>query len=232
MALLMAAPATAQAPATAEADRPSIALLDIAVQNDDDKELAGSIGALLAERVGRLGAFDVITQDDVRRMISFDRMKVALSCEDEASCLSEIGGAVGARYLISGALSRLDEQLFLAVSLIDIELVKTISRETLSASNAVDLSGQLDGMLTGLLGSILLEWRGSLLIESDNAGASIFIDDRAVGVVPLGPYRTSRRSAPRFGHARRLCLLSGRRRRATQRSGRAWGDAAAPARNL
>lgn len=185
--LLAPAAASAQAPDEPKEDRPSIALLDIQVQRDDDKELAGSLGALLAERVGRLGAFDVITQDDVRRMISFDRMKVALSCENEASCLAEIGGALGARYLLAGSMSRLDKELVLSVTLIDIDLVKTLGRETVSAKGALELSSQLDGLLTRLLGPILLEWRGTLHIDSENEGASVFIDDRAVGVIPLGP---------------------------------------------
>jgi TolB-like protein len=171
--------------------RPRLALLDLSTDDATDKELGQVLGALVAERIARLDVFEVITQDDIRRLISFERMKTALTCEDDADCLAEIGGALGARYLITGAIGRLEKSFVVSLSFIDIETVETLGRETLSAPNALALSSQLDDVLTRLLSPVLVEWRGTLVIDSEDAGASVFVDDRAVGVIPLGPLALS-----------------------------------------
>jgi len=177
----------ARAQADDGAPRPRIALLDLQTSDDADKELATVLGTLLAERIARLGVFEVVTQDDIRRLISFERMKTALTCEDDASCLAEIGGALGARYVITGSVGRLDDQFVVALSFIDSETVETLGRETVRARSALALSSQIDDVLTRLTGPVLVEWRGTLALTSDDEGASIFIDDRAIGVVPMGP---------------------------------------------
>src|SRR5690606_12225097 len=102
-AVVASSSVTSSSAAAAEPIR--IAVVEPAGSEQVGEDARRALGALVAARLGETGAFEVITQDDVRQMISFDKLKTALSCDDEASCLAEIGGALGVPWLVSGTLA-------------------------------------------------------------------------------------------------------------------------------
>src|SRR5688572_30778910 len=63
-------------------------------------DLAAGLSALLAERVKTGDAkFQVYSQADLERVIAVERQKELVGCADE-SCLMELSGALGARYIV------------------------------------------------------------------------------------------------------------------------------------
>jgi hypothetical protein len=98
---------------------PRLAFLDLNPGADVSKEVAQSAGELLVVALSETGKFDVITKSDVKAILGYEAQAQLLGC-GEASCMVDLGGALGAAYLVSGSLSRLGGQLQLVLSLIDV----------------------------------------------------------------------------------------------------------------
>src|SRR5206468_10972750 len=98
---------------------PRLAFLDLNPGADVSKEVAQSAGELLVVALSETGKFDVITRSDVKAILGYESQAQLLGC-GEASCMVDLGGALGAAYLVSGSLSKLGGQLQLVLSLIDV----------------------------------------------------------------------------------------------------------------
>lgn len=177
--------ALASAPALAEEGRISIALLDVKPKGAVSPELPPSLTALASTHLQKKGVFQVVTQADVRRMLDFEGAKMALGCEAEASCLAEVGGALGVPYLLTGTLARLEDTYIIHVVLIDIDDAKTIGRETLSTSSVSELTRELPSLLERVVAPLLYAEAGVLSVTATEEGATVRIDDVAVGTTPL-----------------------------------------------
>jgi hypothetical protein len=96
---------------------PRIAVTDFELSGV--RERAGRVvsDSVVAE-VRKLDGVVVIGMDEIRRMLDFEAQKVLMGCEDE-SCLSEIAQALGADILVTGRLSRLNEQHFFVMQRMD-----------------------------------------------------------------------------------------------------------------
>ncbi|MFN7134520.1 MAG: hypothetical protein ACK4N5_20750 [Myxococcales bacterium] len=81
----------------------------------------------------------VITQKDVENMMRLEQKKAALSvsvaqklgsdtCTADTECLAQIGGALGARYLVTGSLSKLGGSLQFTAELMDQLKGKVVQR--------------------------------------------------------------------------------------------------------
>ncbi len=220
--LLAAAPARSQplaAPAHAEdAQGIKLALLDLEARSVD-ADLAGSVNELIGARIASLGSFDLITQQDVRHMVGFDRTRMALSCEDQASCLAEIGGALGVPYLLAGSLSALGEGTVLSLVLIDIDRARVLQRESLQASSVDALRQGAPDLAERVLAPLRQLHAGQLQVRSEPAEAEVHVDGKLVGVTPLepieipaGPHRVEVRREGFIAFAQDLQLQSKERR--------------------
>ena len=63
---------------------------------------------MITSEVQRRGFFQVISQQDIATMLGLERQKQLMGCADDStSCLAELSGALGARFVMSGTLTRL-----------------------------------------------------------------------------------------------------------------------------
>jgi hypothetical protein len=183
--LLLTAPALAGA---AEA-RPRLAVLDL-VANGASKELASAAGGVVANELDRLGVFTVITSDAIRAMLAFEKQRQMLGCTD-AGCVTEIGGALGVDYLVSGKVSRLaagrdaPEGFTLDLTL---SSVKTGQGEGLaleSGRTEAELLGRVARAVGKLTARVLSGRSGTLVVASSEAGAVVKLDEQVKGTTPL-----------------------------------------------
>ena len=70
----------------------------------------------------------------------------------EASCITQIGGALGARYMITGKFSRFGRRYVLFLKLIDIELGKAINTASIQANALEMILDDLERDLPALIG--------------------------------------------------------------------------------
>ena len=84
-----------------------------------DPELVRLVSTLLASELRKVPGLMVTSQEDVRSLLGLERQKQMLHCSD-ASCLAEIGGALGVDLMVTGSVSKLGDSLVLVLRAIDV----------------------------------------------------------------------------------------------------------------
>jgi TolB-like protein len=115
--LLAALPTAGAEPAAAR--RPKIAVMEIRALAME-KEKADLLSEIALTEVSSTGAIDAIGHSEIVAVLGFEKQKQMAGCAEDSSCVAEIGGALGADYLLIGSLGRLGN-LFR----IDLKLVET-----------------------------------------------------------------------------------------------------------
>lgn len=125
-----AAPAAPSAkPASSDADKPGLAVLDLVAGYGAKPELAKFLNEIMLTALRQTGRFQtVIAGSDIKQMLDLEQQKTALGC-DEASCLAELGGALGVPYLASGQLGKLGATYRITVKLISVDDGQVVARE-------------------------------------------------------------------------------------------------------
>ena len=72
-----------------------------------EKSLALVVGSALADEVRQTGAFSrVISTAEVEALIGLEARRQMLDC-DNGSCMADLAGAMGVRFVLMGSLARL-----------------------------------------------------------------------------------------------------------------------------
>jgi hypothetical protein len=189
---------SAPPPPSGEDRRIKVAVLSLKTDDADTEKLGKTVVALTSSHLDTQGVFQVITEDDVRQMVSFDQMKSALSCDAEASCLSEIGEALGVRYLVTGSLGLVGSTHVLTLVLIDSSAARPLKRETASYNSVDELLRGLPRQVERAVSDLLYQEKGRLVVSCSEEGAVVELDGKALGTtpfaereVPSGPHRVT-----------------------------------------
>jgi TolB-like protein len=127
----------------AGAEKPKLAVLDLQPAGVAP-EIATALTDAITQEVSRRGIFDVIASSDIRTLLGMERQKQLLGCSDDAkSCTAELAGALGARFVLSGTLSKLGDALQLSLQTLDTQKAQPIGRSVRIAADARELSEQL-----------------------------------------------------------------------------------------
>ncbi|HOX43552.1 MAG TPA: hypothetical protein PK668_08140 [Myxococcota bacterium] len=125
-------PAAAEVPATAFALQLApggtlkAAVLELkAVGVPEDQ--ARNLTQVVVQELKRSQGLALISRDEIAAMLSFKEDKARLGCDDDA-CLSEIGGALGVDYLVSGSVGQLGETRLVHLKLIDMRETRVVNR--------------------------------------------------------------------------------------------------------
>jgi len=101
------------------------------------KEL-GDIGFIVDELVLtelQHSGFEAIGPDDINSILGFDKVKTAVGCDD-ASCVAEIGNALGVDYLVAGSVALLEGSVVLTLKFVDVKNAKVLARVNKVGSSA------------------------------------------------------------------------------------------------
>ncbi len=119
------------------------------------------------------------TSSDLRTLSQLEADKAALGCEIDESCMAEIAGAMGARFVITGTLAALGSDRILQLSLVDVRRTVTLTRTTTTAKGAVELHAAMAPAVDKLV--------DALNVDDDNERSEEAItDDVDAGVPALG----------------------------------------------
>lgn len=112
-----------------------------------DKSSQGMVPKLFDEyvlaAVQNSGDYEVIGQDDIAALIGFEQQKDILGCDD-ASCIANIGGALGVDRVIAVKIARLDTDWVVTSKLINIRSTRVEART----------SDMIEGNVKALLGAV------------------------------------------------------------------------------
>ncbi len=163
-----------------------VVVMDLRATGDLPPDFIGSLSSLIAQELERLGPFAAVASQDVLQMVTFETMRQQLGCDAGASCLAEIGGALGADYMVSGNLSFIGGAYLLQLQLLDLAGSNVVGRVGRDYAGAP--SGLLEEVRVAtrlLVRDVLAKKSGRLAVVAAEEGATVSVDGVVVGVTPL-----------------------------------------------
>lgn len=114
----------------------TIAVLDVQ-GTGISPELLPTLTEILTVEIAELGMYKVIAGRDIQSMLGFEKEKDVLGCT-EASCLAEIGGALGVERIVAGHIGMIGSTYVVNIKLINIRGADTEGRAYETVRGEVD----------------------------------------------------------------------------------------------
>ncbi len=174
-------------PTTAMAvdDEISIAVTDVSGDHALSVDFSATLLSAIAEEIDTLGPFRAITADEVRAVLAQEIERQRAGC-DTVGCWAELGGALGAQYMVMTRLNKVDDVYLVQMQVLETQTVRTearVAREYRGGPlGLVELMGEA---LRELMANLLERHAGWLRVTVSEENATIMVDDRIVGVSPL-----------------------------------------------
>jgi hypothetical protein len=110
--------------------------------------VAKLLSELMLSEVTRFGRFDAIGSSDIVAMLGLERKRQMMGCADNSACLAEIGGALGADYLLTGQVGLLGTRYRVDLKLLDVKRARVMGREG-------DFAGQNEDALAAAVSTLV-----------------------------------------------------------------------------
>jgi hypothetical protein len=148
---LLLALASPSAPADdgAATELPKVLLLSLEAAGVAPEE-AKILDGMIANAMAPYESIEVVTSDDLAQMMELEGQRQQLGC-DTSSCLAEIAGAMGARYVVFGNAGRLGELFVVQLNLFDSVEAKAVERREMQAAAIEELAPQVRPAVAELL---------------------------------------------------------------------------------
>lgn len=115
--------------AAAPAEKPKLVVLDLAGAGGAETAVVAAFTEAVTTAISARGVFDVISSRDVAALLGVERQKQLLGCGEEAnSCMAELSGALGARFVTTGTLAKLGDAWQLTLTTLDSQTAKPVGR--------------------------------------------------------------------------------------------------------
>jgi TolB-like protein len=122
----------------AAGERIEVAVTEFVSKGGIDQQRMDALSDMLANQIREMGPFRVIGMADIRSALQLEQQKRLLGCTDD-SCLAEVGGALGVRYMVAGNVSRFGQTWLLNLKLLDVEQVEVTKGLSRSITGAIDV---------------------------------------------------------------------------------------------
>jgi len=107
--------------------------------------VTASTGDVLAEMIAsdlsKTGRYELMTAADISAVLSQERQKELLGCEEGSSCMSELGSALGANKLLAVTAGTAGELRVLSMRVVDLSSAKVLRREVAQVKTDAELIG-------------------------------------------------------------------------------------------
>jgi len=144
----------AAAPATPRADLPRLVVLDLTAKGGVSQDVAASFTEAVTNAAGARGFFQVMSNRDISTLLGVERQKELLGCTDESqSCLTELTGALDARYVLSGSVSKVGDNYQLSLQTLDSRSSQALGRSLRIARSLDALRGAVPFVVSEATGT-------------------------------------------------------------------------------
>jgi TolB-like protein len=157
-----------------EEPRKKVAVLDFT----GDAKLATALTRLVTAELGKDSRLEILSREDVTALLGLERQRQLLGCDN--SCLTEVGSALDARWLVNGSISALGAGFLVTAQLLDTSQARILNRVVLRPRSSDEMMSQ-----AGALARELLSEPATLVLYNQRPGASVFLDDKFLGKLPL-----------------------------------------------
>lgn len=130
-----------------------VAVMDFVSKGGIEQAQVDALSEMLANEISRLGDFAVVGKADIASMLDLEQRRQQLDGCNDSRCLSEIGGALGVRWVVAGSVSLFGETYLLNLRLIDVVSARVGGRVSRRISGGQDeLVDELPGAAAELFG--------------------------------------------------------------------------------
>lgn len=134
-----------------------------AMARASDERIARAATALVVAALADGASYEVVTEGDLRGVVELEVEKQLAGCDD-ASCVSDVAGALGARYVVMGQFDRVGTQLILNLSLFDSDQARVVARAGVNASSEEELAARLPPATRRMRDAIVREAATRILV--------------------------------------------------------------------
>jgi TolB-like protein len=187
LAALMLLPLAAVAEPSAaptRSEKIKVAVMDLK-SNGVPEDLASTLTSVVASELSRLDVFSVISRQEIRALLSHDALRQAVGCDAGAACTTDVGAALGVRYVLSGDVGKVGDEYTLNLALTDAEKASVEGRQSATVKESSALLETASRSVKMLVSKILSERRGSLIVTCAERGATVKVDGTTLGTTPL-----------------------------------------------
>lgn len=107
------------------------------------KQMAFIMDELLLTELQAVG-FEAIGPEDVKALVGFETMRDETGCDD-ASCVAEIGNALGVPFLVAGSVAKLDNSVVITLKLINVRETRVQARVSTIADGSARILPRVIG---------------------------------------------------------------------------------------
>ena len=97
-----------------------------------------AIASTITQELDALERYTVLSQADVNQLAALEGDKQEAGC-DTSTCLAEIAGALGARYVVFGEVARLGSLTVVNLNLFDVDTATAIERASFEANDPAQI---------------------------------------------------------------------------------------------
>lgn len=116
-----------------------------------DRAALATLTNLVTISLSEHARFEVLATSDVREVITLEAERQAIGCESDSSCLAEVAGAMGARFVVFGQLGKLETLYVLTLNLFDSEAATAAARVVTKGSSLEEVAEGVDGAVARLV---------------------------------------------------------------------------------
>ncbi|HUU04178.1 MAG TPA: DUF2380 domain-containing protein [Myxococcota bacterium] len=119
--------AFAALPGPAMAGNPlTVAVMEFASKGGVTQKQMDALGDMLANEIRAMGDYRVIGKSDIGTALDMEQRKAMMGCNED-SCIAEVGGALGVRWVTVGNVSKFGEAYLLNIKILDATNVRVIA---------------------------------------------------------------------------------------------------------
>jgi hypothetical protein len=137
------------------AEKPKLMVLELTPVPGVDAAMASTLTDAIATEVASRGFFEVVSTKDVQTLLGVERQRQLMGCSEEGRCLTELAGAIGTRFVLTGQLGKLGDAFQLTLETLDSHKEKPLGRSTHIASSPQVLRSQIAYMVAEATGTPL-----------------------------------------------------------------------------
>lgn len=187
IALLLSVLLTAAPGSTAAPEKPKLAIVALTAAGEIQPGVAQSITELVTAEVNARGYFDPISSAEMATMLGAERQRQLLGCsEAEGTCVTELAGALGAGFVMTGSLAKLGGVFQLNLQVVDTRNAKPLGRGSKLARDFESLRAQVPYAVAEACGTPLPPPPSRVLPYSMvGVGAAAVIGGGVLGIIGL-----------------------------------------------
>jgi hypothetical protein len=119
-------------------------VFDLDAAGDVDPKMAAALSEAITERVAGTRTFEVMGSKDIATLMGAERQRQLSGCSDASTtCMEELTGALGSRFVLRGTLARLGDAFQLTLQTMDTVKGQPLGRATRIAKSLEALQAML-----------------------------------------------------------------------------------------